>query len=150
MTRVINLGCGNRIMDGAINHDLMAHRPEIDLTFDLNTLAFPFPADTFDKVIMLSVIEHLIPNPIEVLNAIWRIVKPEGVLEIKYPLATSPTIHDDPTHRWFLSARAFDYFDPHTPHGFSYGFYTERKWVIINKKQHKNLAMWLTLQKKVG
>ena len=119
------------------------------MVFDLNQIPYPLQADQFDKVLLLSVIEHLSPTPLDTLNEIWRITKPNGILTLKFPLATSPNIHDDLTHRWFLSVKAFDVVDPRTQTGQDYHFYTTKKWHIVDRKLHKNMSAWLTFRKVV-
>jgi len=131
MDRVIlNLGAGNRVIPGAVNHDLTKHRPEIDTTHDLNVLPWPWPDDYADEIQLVSVAEHLKLTLLETLDECWRILRPGGHLVIKYPVHTGPTIHDDPTHRWFWSAKALDFVDPTTRYGKVSGYYTERKWRI--------------------
>lgn len=143
----INLGCGTDIRPNMINLDREAHSPGIDMAWDLNQIPYPLPNNHFDKVLLLSVIEHLIPTPLETLDEIWRITRPYGVLVLKFPLASSPTIHDDLTHRWFLSLKAFDVLDPRTERGQQYHFYTAKKWHILDRKTHKNMSAWLTMRK---
>ena len=145
--RILNLGAGNDIIADAVNHDLHKHRSEIELTFDLNLIPYPLKSATWDKVVIKSVIEHLIPTPLETMAEIWRILKPNGIVIVKYPLYTSPTIHDDPTHRWFLSERSLDYLDPTTPYGVEYGYYSKAKFKIISKNKHKNMSIYVTLRK---
>lgn len=137
----LNLGSGNNLIANAINHDIVAHRPEIDCVHDLNVTPWPFEDNQFFEIIFYSVIEHLIITPIESLNECWRILRPDGTLLLKYPVHTSPTIYDDPTHRWFLSVRSLDYVDPTTKYGTEYGFYTPYKWRIEAKVVTKNRTM---------
>lgn len=143
--KVLNLGAGNEIKEAADNHDISRHRPEIDLVFDLNNIPYPIPDNSYDKIFMVSVIEHLIPNYIETANEIWRIIRPRGLWIVKYPLHTSPTIADDPTHRWHKSEFALDYLDPTTKYGQKYGFYTPYKWLIQSKKIFKAKTVWMQL-----
>ena len=150
ISKRINLGCGNRIMDDCINHDVAAHRPEIDIVFDLNVIPYPLEDNQFERVYLWSVIEHLKPTPLETLNEIWRILKPGGILELKFPLPTSPTYHDDLTHRWANTIEAYEVVDPTTKTGKAYGFYTPYKWHIINRKTHKNFSAQLTMKKVIS
>lgn len=126
--RGLNLGCGNRVIEGFVNHDISKHRPEIDVIWDLNITPWPFADDEFDAVEIIAVVEHLKLTLIETLDEIWRILKKDGVLTVKYPIYTSETIHHDPTHRWHLAAESIDYVIPGTRYGDSYSFYTDKKW----------------------
>lgn len=133
--RVLNLGAGNRILsgDGVINHDVIAHRPEINCVWDLNILPWPWRDNEFDEIEFISVVEHLKINPIEALNECWRILKRGGVLTVKYPLFSSPTFHDDPTHVHALSEKSFDYVIPGMRYEAEYPFYSPYKWELIER-----------------
>lgn len=130
---ILNLGAGNRLINGAVNHDLTKHRPEIDITHDLNITPWPWSDNSFEHIEFISVAEHLKLTLIESLNECWRILKPGGILIIKYPVIGAPTIHDDPTHRWFWSESALDFVDPATRYGTVNAYYTDKKWCIIER-----------------
>jgi len=130
---VLNLGAGNRPMEGAINHDLHKHRPEIDVAHDLNIFPWPWEDESFDRIVALSVFEHLRPDLVEILNECHRILRPGGVLGMKLPLWSAERAHDDPTHRWFFTVRSLHQFCPKTKRGKQYGFYTPHKWRYVKK-----------------
>ena len=130
---VLNLGAGNRIIDGAVNHDLRRHRPEIDVAHDLNKFPWPWADGSFDKIVALSVFEHLKPDLVETLNECHRILRPGGILALKLPLWSSEQVHDDPTHRWYFTVRSLHQFCPETRRGREYGFYTPYKWRYVKK-----------------
>ena len=144
--RRLNLGAGDRIVAGAVNHDLRKHREEIDLVHDLNERPWPLPDNHFDLIEAVSVLEHLKLTLVESLDECWRVTAPGGVLEIKYPLYGSPVIHDDPTHRWYWSERVLEFFDPDTKYGADKGFYTERKWRIVSLETISDRSVWAKLQ----
>lgn len=133
MAKVLNLGAGNRIIEGAVNHDLTAHRDEIGETHDLNLLPWPWNDGAFEEIQLVSVAEHLKLTLIETLNECWRILAPGGRLIIKYPVYTSPTSYDDPTHRWHWSENVLDFVDISTRHGKDNHYYTPYKWRILKK-----------------
>jgi predicted SAM-dependent methyltransferase len=135
---VLNLGAGNRIIEGAINHDVVKHRPEIDVVCDLNELPWPWEDETFDKVIALSVLEHLRQNLLTSMDEIWRIAKPGGVAVVKLPHWKANITWEDLTHLHMVGAGAMDQLDPRTKRGHDYFFYTPRKWRI--DKQQMNSA----------
>lgn len=145
---VLNIGCGNRIVEGAVNHDRVKHRPEVDVAHDLNVLPWPFEAQSFDKVVALAVLEHLDIDLVASLNECHRILRPGGQLVIKLPLQSGSNAYDDPTHRWFFTLNSLDQFCPETERGQAYGFYTPYKWKFI-KRPHPNKAqtsLWSTLE----
>lgn len=128
---ILNLGCGNKLVEGAVNHDRIQHRPEVDVAHDLNEMPWPWPDESFDLIVARAVFEHLDRDLVQSLDECWRLLRPGGELSIKLPYWDSDNSYQDPTHRWFFSLRALDQFDPATERGQQYGFYTERKWEII-------------------
>ena len=130
----LNLGCGLDIRTDWVNHDFYKYTELVDYAHDLNELPWPWPANSANRIAASSVFEHLEIDLITALNECWRVLKPEGVLQLKFPLYTSPFIHHDPTHRWFWSEHVIDFVDPTTKYGKKASFYTERKWIIDSKK----------------
>lgn len=130
---VLHLGAGNRPVKGAVNHDLRLDpaRPWITVAHDLNELPWPWEDNSLDKVIARAVFEHLDIDLVASLDECWRILRPGGTAYVKVPFWNSDIAHQDPTHRWFLSVRAFDQFDPDRRRGKEYSFYTDRHWRII-------------------
>jgi predicted SAM-dependent methyltransferase len=146
--RVLNIGCGNRIIPGAVHHDRVKHRPEIDVVHDLNVLPWPFESASFDQIVALAVLEHLDIDLVASLNECHRILARGGKLVIKLPMWNSENSYDDPTHRWFFTLRSLDQFCPETERGQQYGFYTPHKWRFV-KHPHTNKAgtsLWATLE----
>jgi len=130
---MLNLGCGNRIIINAINHDLYKHRPDVDITWDLNNLPWPWPDNSFDKIYAIAILEHLRLNLLESINECWRILKPGGIIKIKLPFWNHDNCWADPTHTRGYSLRVFDFFDTSKTYGTDYGFYTTRKWKIVER-----------------
>ena len=150
---IINLGCGNRIVKGAIHHDRVKHRPEIDVVHDLNVLPWPWEDKSADKIIALAVFEHLDIDLLASLNECHRLLKKGGTLVLKLPLASAIESYDDPTHRWFFSMRSLDQFCPETDRGKRYSFYTPLKWRYAkkpwgNRKSGKGApsSLWAVLE----
>lgn len=127
----LNLGCGNKPIEGAVNHDLKKHRPYVDIAHDLNELPWPWAEGSFDLIVALAVLEHLVPDLVVTLDECWRILRPGGKVQLKLPYWNSEISHRDPTHRWFFGMGSFDQFDPDRRRGQEYTFYTDRKWRIV-------------------
>jgi len=147
--RVLNLGAGNRLVKGAVQHDRVKHRPEIDVVHDLNLLPWPFEDKSFDKIVALAVFEHLDIDLVASLNECHRILVKGGHLIIKLPLQSGFNAYDDPTHRWFFTLRSLDQFCPETPRGKAYGFYTPHKWRFIKKPRvngKSKSSLWAELE----
>lgn len=136
--KILNLGCGNKFVvlepgDTVVNHDRIKHRKEVDVVWDLNNLPWPWPDGSFDMIVACAVLEHLRLNLIESLNECWRILRPGGTLHIKLPFWKSDNSYIDPTHYWKFSLNSLDVFDPTTPFGHKYSFYTPYKWRITQR-----------------
>ena len=130
---ILNLGAGRRLIEGATNHDLVKHSPGIDVAHDLNVTPWPWGDDSFDEIQAISVFEHLKLTLIESCDECHRILKPGGLLIVKYPLASGLTAYADPTHRWQWGEGVTDYVDPRTRAGREYDYYTPRKWEIVDR-----------------
>jgi len=128
---ILNLGAGNKIIKGAVNHDLYKHRKEIDVAHDLNILPWPWADESFDQIVASAVFEHLDNNLVVTLNECHRLLRPGGAVWLKLPLWSAERAHDDPTHRWFFTIRSLDQFCPKTRRGKQYGFYTPLKWRYV-------------------
>jgi SAM-dependent methyltransferase len=144
----LNLGAGNRIIGGAVNHDRVKHRPEIDVAWDLSILPWPWADNSFDVIVAWAVFEHLRQTLVETLNECWRILRPGGTINLKLPIATHDRAHDDPTHYWAFTVRSLDYFDPDTKYGKGYWFYTDRHWRILSapKLNNATTSFYATMQ----
>jgi len=152
VSKVLNLGAGNKLIKGAVNHDVTYHRPGIDMTWDLNQMPWPWDDETFNEVYALSVLEHLRQNLAESVNEIWRITKPDGFAHIKLPYWNSATSYSDPTHLHVVSEAIFDQFDPSTKRGKEYAFYRLLPWKIVEMQRINDPATSLRwkLQKLVS
>jgi hypothetical protein len=129
----LNLGCGNDVLPGFVNHDWSRHRPEVEVAHDLRVFPWPWEDDVAEEIRLLDVIEHL-PEVVPVIDECWRVLGPSGVLHLRAPHYQSPNAWLDPTHRRPFHTDSFDYFDPDTYWGAKYGFYTPRKWTLADKE----------------
>ncbi len=129
----LNLGCGNDILEGYMNHDIRKHRKEIDIAFDLNYRfgggEMLIYANEIDEIRAWDVLEHL-DNPINFMDDCWALLKPDGILDLKVCGWKNPNFWVDITHKKGYDIHSFDYFDPSTELGQLYGYYTSRRWQI--------------------
>jgi len=157
----LNLGCGNDIQEGYVNHDIRKHRDEIELVFDLNIKNWidfinisvdgrPDPdytgiqENSLEEIRAWDVIEH-INDPINFMDNCWDLLKPDGILKIKACGWQNPNLHVDITHKRGYDVKSFDYFDPDTDIGKEYGFYTTKRWKILSKGHDKRLNVIIEL-----
>lgn len=161
----INLGAGNLIEEGYINHDLESHRDEILICFDLNAKDWKdcdifyketknvkaleteanFKKGEFDEIRAWDVIEHL-NDPINFMNNCWDLLKKDGILHLKACGWQNPNFYVDITHKKAYDIKSFDYFDPDTSIGKEYGYYTDKRWKILEKDTDRkgNIIIKLT------
>jgi len=96
-SRVLNLGCGRKRVEGAINVDLSTEtRP--DVVHDLNVRPWPLPSNHFTEVIANDVVEHL-DDVLGTLEEVFRVCRDRAVIRITVPHFSSANAHSDPTHR---------------------------------------------------
>ncbi len=131
----IVLGCGNQHYPGALHIDILKTKA-VDKIFDLNKCPWPLPDECTDEVIAEDIIEHL-QNIVLTMEEIHRILCPNKPVYIQTPHKDHPNSWHDPTHIWHLTEHSFDYFDPTTPFGIKYNFYTKKKFKILSNETVK-------------
>ena len=116
----LNLGCGRKRIEGAINLDI---NPSIapDVIHDLNNRPWPFDSDSFEHLYAYDVIEHL-DDVIATMNEIHRVCRAGAQVEITVPHFSSANTFTDPTHRHAFGYSSFHYVTGE--HDFS--FYTDK------------------------
>jgi SAM-dependent methyltransferase len=120
VSRHLDLGCGNRPRNpygrdvlhgldiapgpGSLSTGATVVRANVALE------PIPFSADTFDSVSAYDFLEHVprvLPTAdgqtlrfpfVELMNEIWRVLKPDGLLYASTPCYPHPAVFQDPTH----------------------------------------------------
>ena len=105
---VLNLGCGQTKISGAVNLDINP-KSRAEVIHDLNLFPYPFADNTFDVIVSRSILEHLKNIP-AVMDELYRILKPGGRVIIQVPYFRSTDAFTDPTHKAFFAAHSMDYF----------------------------------------
>lgn len=113
--KLLNLGCGMDKIKGAVNLDVSPH-VHPDVIWDLNIFPYPFEDEEFDIVLAKQILEHL-DDLVKVMNELWRILKPRGILRIWTPHFAHRDSYTDPTHKHFFALHTFDYWDDSTTLG---------------------------------
>ena len=96
----LNLGCGNKIIDGYINVDKF-DTYNVDIKHDLEKFPYPFEDDTVEEIILSHVLEHIGQSPdifIKILKELYRICKNQALIEISVPHPRHDNFISDPTH----------------------------------------------------
>lgn len=120
-TGTLDIGCGRNKQAGAIgvdsNRDAAA-----DVIADVNRGFLPFTDDSFARVTLIHVIEH-VEDVIRTIEEAHRVCRPGGIILIETPHYTDFSSFCDPTHRRHLNTESFRYF---TEDG-GYSYYSRRR-----------------------
>jgi len=136
---VLNLGCGRKHVEGAINLDITtATNP--DMVHDLNRRPWPLPADHFREVIANDVIEHL-EEVLATFEEIHRVCRDGAVVRVAVPHFSSGNAYTDPTHRHFFGYFTLD----NLTEGGEFSFYTRVRFRVRNRQ----IIFWPTLLNKI-
>ncbi len=130
MISKLNLGCGNDIRTDFINLDI-AKLPGVNVICDINSDPLPFEDSTFEYIICNDILEHVRLD--KVLKEIHRVLKPNGIVEIRVPHFTSSNNFIDPTHKRMFSFRTFEFFVKSALNQRSYYFDFHFREVLISK-----------------
>jgi len=96
----LNLGCGFDKREGWLNADNFVEC-EPDQLLDIEATPWPFADNAFEHVLLKHVLEH-VGAEFSVFKAVmrelYRVLAPDGLLEIYVPHVRSDTFWADPTH----------------------------------------------------
>lgn len=163
----LNLGCGEEILDGYVNCDLL-DLPGVDVVHNLMNFPYPFEDESAEYIKAKDLIEHLdhyatVPTGVQIheddteestygqaptiiafIEECHRILKPGGTLWIQTPRFDAEFLWIDPTHVRGFHERSMDFFDPDTDFGKSTGFYSKAKFKVKSEvTENKNLIFKL-------
>ncbi len=131
MLKKLNLGCGNDIKREEdvdwVNLDIS---PDVGADVVADFVQTPWPADddSFDEVLANNSLTQVLTSReyIDVINEIWRITKPDGVIKIRVPYALHPCAFQDPIDCRRFTEESFTYMDinhrRYEEYGKHYGF----------------------------
>lgn len=119
----LNIGGGFQRFDGFLNVDFVQcvdndGKEYTDVICDIARERLPFEDNSVDEIACYEFLEHMgheRDNPdkqealIWVMNEMWRVLKPEGILKGKVP-GTDDGAFADPTHTRYFRPSTFDYF----------------------------------------
>lgn len=126
---ILNLGCGKTRIPDSVGVDIANIDGFVDVIHDLNKIPYPFKNGSIDEIYCYHVLEHL-SDPIRVMEEIFRLLKPRGILYMKVPHFSSMGAFTDLTH-----VRPFGYssFDCLKKNDYQ-NFYSNISFEIISKK----------------
>lgn len=105
--RILNLGCGRKRVEGAVNLDLTPETAP-DVVHDLNARPWPFPDGRFEEVLAFDVIEHL-DSVIGTFEEIHRVCAHGARVRVTVPHFSSANAYVDPTHQHPFGWGTIDY-----------------------------------------
>ena len=156
----LDLGCGsnprNPYRRGNL-HGIDIHPMDLApgigfVVANLTLEPIPFPGNAFGSVSAFDFLEH-VPRVlmtrdgtqtfspfISVMNEIWRVLAPGGLLYALTPAYPSPAAFQDPTHVNIITEETHTYFCGDKPYGSIYGFngrFTARRahWAVYKDSQ---------------
>jgi len=104
----LNLGCGLTKIEGCINIDI---RPEMGPDLVCDCLNLPYADNTIDVVYAIDFLEHIpIGKTVAMIEEIYRVLKPEGVLVHFTPSTDGRGAFQDPTHLSYWNINSWFYF----------------------------------------
>lgn len=126
----LNIGGGFKRLEGFLNVDFVEcvddeGQQYTDVICDIEKQRLPFDDSTVDEIACEEVLEHLSHNRdnpdgldamIFVMNEMWRVLKPDGVMWGKCPREGGPSVFADPTHQRVITKDTFDYFTGTNPY----------------------------------
>ena len=130
--KILDLGCGDNKVEGAIGLDNIA-LSEVDIVHDLLDFPYPIENESYDIIYLRNVIEHFNQNDIDkIFNECYRIMVPKGLMYVMVPHAFTIAAFTDPTHKSYFTFLSGDFWDKTN----SRAYYTkiDAKWTLESTK----------------
>lgn len=123
----LDVGCGSNKQAGYVGLD-KRKLDGVDIAHDAEVFPYPLPDGCCSTILMSHLIEHIKPwLTVDLLNEMWRLLKPNGQLLISTPYAGSFGYWQDPTHCNGCNEATWTYFDPDY---FLHCIYRPKPWKI--------------------
>jgi predicted SAM-dependent methyltransferase len=123
----LNLGCGQKYYEHAVNLDVPTAKVRADIWHDLNVRPWPFDDNSFREVLAYDVVEHL-RDVIPTMEEIHRVCCPGATVRITVPHFSCANAFTDPTHLHYFSLFSFDYVTG------DHAFYTASRFRTIRRE----------------
>jgi predicted SAM-dependent methyltransferase len=132
----LNLGCGEKILAGYVNCDVLPHL-EVDRRVDLNVVPYPFEDACAEEILLDNVLEHLEDVP-KVMAELHRVLQTGGRLRLRLPYAKTDWALHDPTHKHFFTERSMECF----ARGYPSSFYFTFKFHLVEARLFGESTTW--------
>lgn len=104
----LNFGCGEDLKKGFDNIDIQENE-KLFKSFNFDVFPYPIKDNVYNYIWSRSVLEHL-DQPDKVLNELWRICKPNAIIEMIVPYYNNKSAVSDMQHKHFFSDTTFKIF----------------------------------------
>lgn len=131
MTTKLDIGCGIHKIPGTIGIDRVKTECT-DIVHDISE-GIPYPDNSVDVIYLNQVLEH-IPNTLYLMEEVYRVLVPNGLVHIEVPHYTSTCAFMDITHYRYFSIHSMDYFTEEN----GYNFYSKARFKIVHKEFRVN------------
>jgi len=125
----LNLGAGRDRRPGYLNVDRVPSETT-DIVHDLSKFPYPWEAEAVQAILLRHVLEH-IDDIRAVMDELWRILAPGGLLEIYVPHFSHFQALTHPEHRHAFHYNSLNMFTPNAGEP-----YTDRLWSIKKVELH--------------
>lgn len=109
--KILDIGCNGKKYKSDNPDDIVTGLdiqkfPDVDVVHDLEKAPMPFDDESFDIVYSNHNLEH-ISNRVQLMDEIWRILKPDGIFDVTVPHHSNP-IGNRVEHQGYFSMQGFD------------------------------------------
>ncbi|MBU4459688.1 MAG: class I SAM-dependent methyltransferase [Verrucomicrobia bacterium] len=140
MKRILNLGCGAKLLPNAVNADVFPYAEAVCVV-DLAKFPWPWADAAFDEVHAYMFLEH-VSNLVMTMDEIHRICSPGGLLTLTVPYWTGPNSWDDPTHVRCFTSQTFRWFTPQSGHSAYMKEHMQRRtWDVVETRIQVSAAL---------
>ena len=151
----VDLGCGFR-KQGNIGIDVTTEGTQADLVCQLGFEPLPLSDNSVHKMVCRDFLEHLpkayysesarrLKYPIiDLMNDIWRVLRPGGTFTSRTPCYPHVEVHRDPTHLSVWTLESMDYFCGKYPVAKIYGV---KEWFELVENRMEAFYLYAVLRK---
>jgi SAM-dependent methyltransferase len=151
----VDLGCGFR-KQGNIGIDITREGTAADLVCRIGFEPLPLDDNSVHKIVCRDFLEHLpkayysesaksLKYPIiDLMNEIWRVLRPGGTFTSRTPCFPHMEVHRDPTHLSVWTLESMDYFCGKFPVAKIYGV---KEWFELVENRMDGFYLFAILRK---
>lgn len=123
----LDVGCGENKQPGFVGMDKRECKG-VDIVHDIEQFPWPIDNEAVLDIFCSHIIEHVKPwLMLDLMNEMWRVMKPGGQLVISMPYGVSFGFVQDPTHCNACNEATWQYYDPRYP---LWHIYKPQPWLI--------------------